>query len=570
MKPAFQSNKGLLLVIIRNIFFGINGSIVAIAMKHIIDGASTSDYTNVWNWLIIMTIFYLIQDIPSYFFRNAWNKWFWDMRVYLYQKYMKFFFTADSNTIEWLWTGKIQSIIFTWCNARQNTLNSLQAWIRMMIGIVLWFLLIGNSLWRKWFIVVLAVFIWSYIFVQYWNKILAWYRKEKRDLFTESDKRLVRMIMSKNEVLQNNKVSEEIHFIKSHYDRIYTIRLKESKKQVLTFDLQKFTFTIIRIWILAYTLYWIQKWLYSIWTLWLLWMLVNQVYSNIQDLNSNITQFHTDKVNIDKLRDLFKDTPQIKWYDTGKVFTPTQGDILLDNVTYDYGKWEVIHDFSLHIQWWKKTALIWVSWGGKSTIIKLVAGYLYPQTGSVKIDWQELPNPTNTDYVSLQSYYKHIGYLTQEPSVFDGTIYENLTYALDHKPSEQEIQDAIQWAQCQFINEFPEWVQTQIWEKWIKLSGWQRQRLAIAKVLLKNPKIILLDEPTSALDSFSEEEVSKAFNNLFVSRTVIIIAHRLQTVKHADSIIVLEKWKVVEEWNHTSLVASGWVYAKMLELQSGF
>jgi hypothetical protein len=71
MKPAFQSNKGLLLVIIRNIFFGINGSIVAIAMKHIIDGASTSDYTNVWNWLIIMTIFYLIQDIPSYFFRNA-------------------------------------------------------------------------------------------------------------------------------------------------------------------------------------------------------------------------------------------------------------------------------------------------------------------------------------------------------------------------------------------------------------------------------------------------------------------------------------------------------------------
>lgn len=88
--------------------------------------------------------------------------------------------------------------------------------------------------------------------------------------------------------------------------------------------------------------------------------------------------------------------------------------------------------------------------------------------------------------------------------------------------------------------------------------------------MLKNPKIILLDEPTSALDSFSEEEVTKAFNNLFQWRTVIVIAHRLQTVKKADRIIVLDHGKIVEEWNHDSLVKSGGVYAKMLELQSGF
>jgi ABC-type multidrug transport system fused ATPase/permease subunit len=378
------------------------------------------------------------------------------------------------------------------------------------------------------------------------------------------------MIMSKNEILQNNKIDKEIWFIKRHFEAIYVVRLKESKKVILTFDLQRLTFTMIRIGIVAYAIVQIQKGFYSLGTLWLLWMLVNQIHWNIQELTDSVTKFYQDKVNIDRLRELFKDTPQIKWYDTGRIFTPSQWDIILENITYNYGKGEVLNDFSLHIVWWKKTALIWISGSWKSTIIKLIAGYLYPQHWAVKIDNQELPNPENTDYVSLSSYYKHIWYLTQEPSVFDGTIYENLTYALDHEPTESEIQDAIQWAQCQFINEFPEWVQTQIGEKWIKLSGGQRQRLAIAKVLLKNPKIILLDEPTSALDSFSEEEVTKAFNNLFTWRTVIIIAHRLQTVKHADRIIVLERGQVIEEWNHTSLVQSGWVYAKMLELQSGF
>ncbi len=518
-----------------------------------------------------MAIFYLIQDIPSYFFRNAYNKRFYWSKVLIYQKYMSLYFTADNNEIESLWTWKIQSIIFGWCNARQNNIGAIiQQWLRMVIGIILWFSLVWSYLWLKEFLIVLSIFIWSFIFIQYGNKIIAWIRKEKRDALIEWDKRFVRMIMSKNEILQNNKSNIENTFIKAHYDNIYLIRLKESLKQVKTFDLQRVTFTLIRVWILWFALSQVQNWVYTIWTIWLLWMLVNQIYGNISDLNEFITSFHTDKINIDKLRDLFKETPQIKWYDTWETFIPTSWDIILDDVTYNYGKWEVLNNFSLHIAWWKKTALIWVSWSGKSTIIKLIAGYLYPQSWSVIIDNQELPNPTNDYYVSLSSYYKHIWYLTQEPSVFDGTIYENLMYALDYEPSEEELQNAIEWAQCQFINEFPDGINTQIWEKWIKLSGWQRQRLAIAKIFLKNPKIILLDEPTSALDSFSEEEVTKALNNLFEWRTVVIIAHRLQTVKHADKIIVLEKGHVVEEWHHRSLVLTGWVYAKMLELQSGF
>lgn len=181
-------------------------------------------------------------------------------------------------------------------------------------------------------------------------------------------------------------------------------------------------------------------------------------------------------------------------------------------------------------------------------MVKLIAGYLRPDSGSVLVDKQDLTE------VSLKSYYKHIGYLTQEPSVFDGTVLENLTYALDSDVDEDSLRHIIELAKCDFIYDFPDGLQTEIGERGIRLSGGQRQRLAIAKIFLKDPHIIILDEPTSALDSFSEEAITQAMHNLFENRTVIIIAHRLQTVKQADDIIVLEEGKVVERGTHDELV----------------
>ncbi|MBP7774141.1 ATP-binding cassette domain-containing protein, partial [Candidatus Gracilibacteria bacterium] len=117
--------------------------------------------------------------------------------------------------------------------------------------------------------------------------------------------------------------------------------------------------------------------------------------------------------------------------------------------------------------------------------------------------------------------------------------------------------------------ELEDGLKTEIGERGIRLSGGQKQRLAIAKIFLKNPEIILLDEPTAALDSYSEEKVAKAFEHLFEGRTVIVIAHRLQTVKSADDIIVLEKGKIVERGTHTELLKLGKKYAGMVDLQSG-
>jgi subfamily B ATP-binding cassette protein MsbA len=137
-------------------------------------------------------------------------------------------------------------------------------------------------------------------------------------------------------------------------------------------------------------------------------------------------------------------------------------------------------------------------------------------------------------------------------------------------PTERQVADAIYQSQCDFIDGLPWWLSTEIGEKGIRLSWWQRQRLAIAKIFLKNPHIILLDEPTSALDSLSEELITKVLDRLFIWRTVIIIAHRLQTVKKADEILVIDDGDIVERWTHEQLISHNWKYKKMLDLQSGF
>ena len=159
------------------------------------------------------------------------------------------------------------------------------------------------------------------------------------------------------------------------------------------------------------------------------------------------------------------------------------------------------------------------------------------------------------DIVKLSDYYTHVGYLTQDPSVFDGTIRENLTYALSREPLQEELDQAISGANCDFVHQFEKGLDTEIGERGVRLSGGQKQRLAIAKIMLKNPDIVLLDEPTSALDSFNEEQVNTALENLFRDRTVIVIAHRLQTVKSADRILFFENGKIVEDGTHEALVS---------------
>ena len=291
--------------------------------------------------------------------------------------------------------------------------------------------------------------------------------------------------------------------------------------------------------------------------------------SLIDGVISNFVNFYfnfTSKFNqLDKLWETLDDLTVKQNFNTDlKPFNFKEWNINIKNVDFIYYKTKVFDNFSVKIQWWKTSAFVWESGWWKTTLIKLIASYIIPNKWSVSVDNQDINN------VNKIEYYKHIWYLPQEPSVFDGTIYENLVYALNYEPSEKQLNDVIKLSKCEFIWDFKDWLNAEIWERGILLSGWQKQRLAIAKIMLKNPDIVLLDEPTAALDSINEEQISIALNNLFKNKTVVVIAHRLQTVKNADKIFFLEKWKIIEEWSHKELIKLNWKYKKMLDLQSWF
>ena len=326
------------------------------------------------------------------------------------------------------------------------------------------------------------------------------------------------------------------------------------------------------------------------------------------------------KVNIKELRAIEDEFPTIKWYADWKDFVFQSWKIEFKDVVFAYladekkkdiekisdedeetkmsKKDPVINWLNYTFEPGKKYAFVWPSWGWKSTIVKLIAWYLMADEWQILVDEQVLPvgtnsnTPSQNDYtekdvknyvptvennnISLSSYYPHIWYLTQEPMVFDGTIRDNLMYWISDK-SYQDSQNAddlcrkaLDLAHCDFVKDRETWLDTEIWEKWIKLSGWQRQRLAIARIFLKNPEIIILDEPTSALDSKSEDAVTRSMNDLFKWKTVFIIAHRLQTVKNADEILYIDWWKVVESGTHDQLIKQWWKYAELVTLQATF
>jgi len=307
----------------------------------------------------------------------------------------------------------------------------------------------------------------------------------------------------------------------------------------------------------------------------------------IHSIVDRIPKLAQQVVFVQKLRDTFDTIKPFEWYEQGNSFLFKIGAIDINNISFAYTNIEsdtndwsysssIFRNFSLSLPAQKKTALVWPSGWGKTTLVKLIMGYLRPQSWTISIDEQDL---TTT---ALKSYYRHIGYLTQEPSVFDGTIRENLEYGVtrnnkfsslpkegDHEVVE-DLQTIISLSKCERIYDLPQGLDTEIGERGIRLSWGQKQRLAIAKIMLKNPAIILLDEPTSALDSANEQAVTEALNNLFQWKTVIIIAHRLQTVKYADDIIYIADGQTLERGTHQELLALWGEYASMVELQSGF
>ncbi|XP_031492846.1 putative multidrug resistance protein [Nymphaea colorata] len=242
-----------------------------------------------------------------------------------------------------------------------------------------------------------------------------------------------------------------------------------------------------------------------------------------------------------------------------------QGQVELKDVDFAYPSRPdvtIFTSFSLRLEVGKSTALVGQSGSGKSTIIHLIERFYDPIKGSIKIDGRDIRS------YNLRSLRQHIALVGQEPTLFAGTIRENIVYGKENA-TEIEILEAARAANADdFIGNLKDGYDTWCGDRGVQLSGGQKQRIAIARAILKNPTILLLDEATSALDSQSEKAVQEALDRVMVGRTCVVVAHRLATVQNCDTIAVLENGRVVEKGTHSALLAKDGPYSSLVKLQS--
>lgn len=265
---------------------------------------------------------------------------------------------------------------------------------------------------------------------------------------------------------------------------------------------------------------------------------------------------------VDRVTEFMNVQPQVSESPTAKPLQSVGGTITMENVSFAYEPEKpVVQNVTFTIPARQKIAIVGASGVGKSTLVDLLLRFYDPQQGKVCIDGVDIREAT------LDSLRAHIAVVFQESFLFRGTVRDNIRFGrLD--ASDEEVIEAAKAANAhQFISQLPNDYDTPIGERGVTLSGGEKQRIAIARAILKNPKILLLDEATSALDNQTEQEIWEALANLMHGKTVLIIAHRLSTVTQADQIIVLVDGKIVEIGNHEELLRLDGAYTEIFAMQ---
>jgi ATP-binding cassette, subfamily B, bacterial MsbA len=290
-------------------------------------------------------------------------------------------------------------------------------------------------------------------------------------------------------------------------------------------------------------------------------LIFSQIIQPLKNLSAASYNIRKGAASVERIEHLLNQDVVIKEIAKPVILQSFTDCIEFKHVSFSYQDKMILDDINLKIEKGKTVALVGSSGAGKSTLVDLVPRFHDAVKGEVLIDGINIKN------YSLESLRNQMGIVTQEPILFNDTIANNISLGMEHSTKEEIINAAKIANANQFILQKENGYETSIGDRGNKLSGGEKQRVTIARAVLKNPPILILDEATSSLDTESEKLVQDAINNLMNNRTSIVIAHRLSTIRHADEIIVLQKGKIVERGTHQTLIALEGFYRKLVSMQ---